>query len=177
MLMNNNCTFKVKTSSKLYRFYAELATWPLYEDITPFTYGSQGRFKQIDTFRDICTFLRVNFKYLILTIILLFLLGVLSYGLIIFPLLALAQFCFTSLNIFDDLETVYKGVTLLTVEFSLIVGFFGCHKLTEFLYNRRELILKNKQELPSEPKQPNIFIQAIKDKHDKICRQIEVIDE
>lgn len=172
MLMNNNCTFKVKTSSRLYRFYAELATWPLYEDITPFTYAYKHNksSKQIDTFRDICTFLRVNFKYLFLTIILLFLLGVLSYGLIIFPLLALVQFCFTSLNIFDDLENVYKGVAFLVIEFLIIVGFFGYPKLATFLHKR-------KQELPSEPKQPNIFIQAIKDKHNKICRQIEVIDE
>jgi hypothetical protein len=159
--MNPNALFVVSKTSRLYKFYNFLYLYnPYCTIVTPSSLRDTTHI-----FQDICTFVRTNLLYLIFSLpatiataaAILVALGTCFYVLIS-PLI----------YYFDPLFS--KDI----VGHALIAGLFYTTTLLLYLYYKIKQLLKTDDEFVK--KQPNIFIQCIKDKHDKICRQIEIVD-
>lgn len=173
--MDSNDFFTVKKSSKLYKFYNFLGHVPGYSIFTPKVPEprSENDYKsQTAIFKDICTFLRVNLFYLIATPILFIITGVLLTLFVVYPFAGLISIFYTLP--FMSPESIVLGQQFLVIYCltALIVIFaFWIAELNEFMQNK-----KIKRYAMDDIKQPNIFVQAIKDKHNKICRSITVED-
>ena len=155
--MNNYSTLTVKRSSKLYKTYH----W-LYKNVV-----GQNHLNPAYAFRDVCTFLRVTlFSFISIPFILLCATLLFSFF-VIYPLVSVIHLVFPELY-FMPKESITSGIALFIVYLLFIVTYLHME------YANYTFITKHFSK--DKPKQPNIFVQSIKDKHNKICRQIEIID-
>lgn len=167
--MNSNDFFVVKKSSKLYKFYNTLAEIPGYNLVTPATYNKRHD-KETQIFRDICTFIRVNIYYLLVTP---FILAVLALVLGLFvasPLLVIIDQFYT-LNLYSDVFEMGLALLFMYCMFSIVF------MVIKWFIELKTYIESKQDDNIEDDKPSNIFIQAIKDKHNQICRQIKVEDD
>lgn len=169
--MKSNDFFVVKRSSKLYKFYNFLGHMPGYSIFTPKApeRRSEDDYKsQTAIFRDICTFLRVNLFYLLITPIVLSFLSLVATIFVAAPIV-------TFVNIFYTFNSVVFQTLLIPGTMILV-----CYLIFPLIWIFSKWGVEVKQKLTFNREdsnaQPNIFIQAIKDKHNQICRSIKLED-
>lgn len=153
--MNNNELFKIKDTDKIYRFYLLLTVLPL----TRYIFKEEG-YCGVNCFRNLCTFLRYNIYLLILVVSLINVIGYIVYTLYTFDF-SIDK----STNIFQVFSILFL-VLFPFVVFILISGSI----LGSLLANLFGVLNKRVKK----EKQPNLFIQAIKDKHNKVCRSFSI---
>lgn len=159
--MNSNKLFTVSKSSKLYKFYQFIYEHnPLCAMVTPQHYK-----RETQIFTDICTFLRTNLFYLIFSLpATLFTLFLLISGFALIEYIAISPIIYYFDPNFNDNILMHAQTALLI--YGGMLGTYILYKL-KYYFNNKSI---------TQDKQPNIYIQAIKDKHNKICRQIELKD-
>lgn len=168
--MDSNDFFTVKKNSKLYKFYNTLGNIPGYNILTP----KKKYSNETNIFTNVCTFLRVNLFYLFATPILFIIAVVLLTLFVVYPFAALISIFYTLPFMAADSIALGQQFLVLYCLTALVVIFsFWIVALKEFIENKR---IKRYATDDFDIKQPNIFVQAIKDKHDKICRSIKVED-
>lgn len=169
-IMDSNDFFTVKKSSKLYKFYNTIGKIPGYNILTP----KKKYSNETNIFTNVCTFLRVNLFYLIATPILFIITGALLTLFVVYPFAGLISIFYTLPFMSPESIALGQQFLVLYCLTALIVIFvFWIAELTEFIENKR---IKRYAMDDFDIKQPNIFVQAIKDKHNKICRSINVED-
>lgn len=161
--MQNNDSFLLNKSSKLYQFFnalnkSELTSWLVPRD--EYT-------EELKCFTNLCMFLRTS---LFVSLFFLFIIVSLIFGISSFDISF--KDAISSNNFFLLFWSLFKvsGIIL----FSLVLIYYCITRL----------IVKVKDNLPvsekvikePKPKKPNLFLQALKDKHNKICRSFTIKD-
>lgn len=159
----------ISKNSVLFRLYKTLANVPFFHQLTPFI---DDLYKtDINTFSDLCTFFRTTLLYIFVA----------------FPLFILT-FCFYTSSIFISLYYLLflgKLTTFFFLIFSitavifivLLIAFIASFFQKEnHITKLKEIIL----EKVNDKETTSWFIlmcKAIKSKHDKVCKRIQVTDK
>lgn len=163
--MKNEENFILKKDSKIYKFYHKLNKNPFTSWLVP----KNEYTEELNCFNNLCSFLRTN---IFLTIYIGFFF--ISFLYLIFNLNATFNSLQDSSNFFLIYSVVFKFIFLIIFLFVLVL----C-SLVFISKNISNFVLKLYNKIPKEEKEyvekkPNLFLQMIKDKHNKICRTFKI---
>lgn len=157
--MNNNEQYSLKRSGKVYKTLSWFSTFSL----TLWLVTRDGYNEELNCLTNLCSFLRT-----IVFLVLFLLLCTTTVVLSIYSLFDSFASITESTNFFLNTATVFKWIFPLTILIGFILtGFF--HILNKISDTR-----KVKESLIKKKKEPNIFIQSIKDRHNKVCRSFNI---
>lgn len=162
--MQNNDSFLLTKNSKIYKFYDSLNK----NELTSWLVPRDEYTEELKCFTNLCMFLRTT---LFISLFFLFIIISLVFAVSSFDISL--SYAFNTNNFFLIFWAVFKIIGIFAISLLLVYLFFSF------------LVLKIKNNLPvsekiikePEPKKPNILLQAIKDKHNKICRSFIIKDE
>ena len=165
----------ITKNSKLYKLYSALGNLAFFSFITP---KKQYNDNEITTFRDLCTFLRTTILYLLISIPSI----VLFIGMTLYTLYAIVCSIFTMSLL--PAAVAPLGIFLLAivslVAFTIIVlGGKAVSKIGEFTTETLESPSASKVKIKAAKSFSfiKLIFEALKAKHDKICKVIDVKDD
>lgn len=162
--MKNNDPFYLNKNSKLYKFYNALHL----NGFTSWLVPRDEYTEELKCFTNLCLFLRTTLFIILFFLLLIIttIVGITSFNISFVDAINSNNFFLVFWSLFKVVCPVMVGLVLI-----LLIIQNSINKLS----NKFSGDDKIKKE--SKPKKPNLFLQAIKDKHNKICRSFIIKDE
>lgn len=159
--MQNNDSFILNKNSKLYRFYNTLNQNALTSWLVP----RDEYTEELKCFTNLCMFLRTT---LFVSLFFLFILVAIIFAISSFSIPA--STAFSTNNFFLIFWVIFRitSIIIFTLVFIYLGLSFTVNKIKNSLPVSKKVIKEPK------PKKPNLFLQALRDKHNKICRTFNI---